>query len=261
VAKDRGEGSLPRYDRDYLLSPVKRNQILELWEVERFGRDSFGDPDAVSLYGMPPAEWHGRGVRVLGRTAVEAARDPLAKRIAATVAATVSGAPSDPAPVVVDPFAGSCNTLLWIIRGLPGADGLGFEFDPVIFELTSRNIVSIGAPITLIHGDCRSLIKAHRFSEGRRIIAALAPPWRDALDAKSGLDLSRTKPPVGDVIDDFERAFPANPLLFVIEIHERTAPHPLARLRERFDSSEVEIFDIGGPTGRHGVLLGSKRWD
>jgi hypothetical protein len=25
---------------------------------------------------MRPAEWHGRGVRVLGRTAVEAARDP-----------------------------------------------------------------------------------------------------------------------------------------------------------------------------------------
>ena len=86
MAKD--EGGFPRYDRDYLLSPEKRNQILELWEVERFGRDSFDDPDAVSLYGMRPAEWYGRGVRVLGRTAVEAARDPLAQRIAATVVKT-----------------------------------------------------------------------------------------------------------------------------------------------------------------------------
>jgi hypothetical protein len=33
------------------LSPAKRNQIIELWEVEKFGRDSFGDPDAVALYG------------------------------------------------------------------------------------------------------------------------------------------------------------------------------------------------------------------
>ena len=88
MAQNHGEGRPPRYDRDYLLSPEKRNQILELWEVERFGRDSFGDPDAVCLYGMRPAEWHGRGVRVLGRTAVEAARDPLAQRIAATVVKT-----------------------------------------------------------------------------------------------------------------------------------------------------------------------------
>ena len=48
------DADLPRYDRDFLLSPAKRNQIVELWEVEKFGRDSFGDPDAVSLYGMTP---------------------------------------------------------------------------------------------------------------------------------------------------------------------------------------------------------------
>jgi hypothetical protein len=51
------DDGIPRYDRDFLLSPVKRNQIVELWEVERFGRDSFGDPAAVSLYGMTPTEW------------------------------------------------------------------------------------------------------------------------------------------------------------------------------------------------------------
>jgi hypothetical protein len=39
------DAGLPRYDRDFLLSPAKRNQIVELWEVEKFGRDSFGDPD------------------------------------------------------------------------------------------------------------------------------------------------------------------------------------------------------------------------
>jgi hypothetical protein len=60
--------SVPRYDREFLLSPAKRNQIVELWEVEKFGRDSFGDPDAVSLYGMPPAEWYAKGVRILART-------------------------------------------------------------------------------------------------------------------------------------------------------------------------------------------------
>jgi hypothetical protein len=260
MAKDGDEGGSPRCDRDHLLSPEKRNQILELWEVERFGRDSFGDPDAVSLYGMRPAEWHGRGVRVLGRTAVEAARDPLARRIAATVARTVSKTPSDTAPVVVDPFAGSCNALLWIVRGLPGATGMGFEFDDAIFGLTSRNLAAIGAPIALLHGDCRSLISERRFPVGEPIVAPLSPPGGDALNPISGLDLSRTKPPIADMIADFERAFPENPILYVIETHERLAPEPLAHLRDKFDWSELEIFDVVGPTGRHGVLLGSRRW-
>lgn len=260
MAKDRGEGRPPRYDRDYLLSPEKRNQILDLWEVERFGRDSFGDPDAVSLYGMRPAVWHARGVRVLGRTAVEAARDPLAERIAATVARTVSKARSDLAPAVVDPFAGSCNGLVWLVRGLPGAVGVGFESDDEIFRLTSRNLAAIGAPIALLHGDCRSLIGERRFPARQPIVAPLAPPWGDALNPKSGLDLSRTKPPIGDMIADFERAYPENPILYVIETHERAVREPLERLRQGFDWSELEIFDVGGPTGRHGVLTGGKRW-
>jgi hypothetical protein len=228
VPKDRGEGSPPYYDRDYLLSSEKRNQILELWEVERFGRDSFGDPDAVSLYGMRPSEWHGRGVRVVGRTAVEAARDPLAKRIAATVVRTASKGLSDLAPAVVDPFAGSCNALLWLVRGLPGAVGVGFESDDEIFRLTSANLAATVAPIALLHGDCRSLIGERRFPGRQPIVAPLAPPWGDALNPKSGLDLSQTKPPISEMIDVFERAYPENPILYVIETHERLAPEPLA---------------------------------
>lgn len=260
MAKDRDEEGLPRYDRDYLLSPQKRNRILELWEVEKFGRDCFGDPDAVSLYGMRPADWQARGVRVVGRTAVEAARDPLARRIAAAVARIVPEPSSDSAPVVVDPFAGSCNGLLWIVRGLTGASGLGFELDDAIFRLTSRNLDAIGAPVALLHGDCRLLIRERRFSAGQPIVVALAPPWGDALSVASGLDLSRTKPPIGDMVEDFERACPENPILYVVETHERTVPAPLERLRQRFDWSELEIFDVGGPTGRHGVLIGAKRW-
>jgi hypothetical protein len=38
-----------KYDRDFLLGPDKRNQLVELWEVEKYGRDSFGDPDHVHL--------------------------------------------------------------------------------------------------------------------------------------------------------------------------------------------------------------------
>jgi hypothetical protein len=118
-------GDITHYDRDFLLSPAKRNEIIELWEVEKFGRDSFGDPDAVSLYGMRPAQWHAKGVRILARTALEAVRDPLGNRIGEDVARVAATAPPGSTFGVIDPFAGSCNGLFSILRHLPEAEGLG----------------------------------------------------------------------------------------------------------------------------------------
>jgi hypothetical protein len=42
------------YDRQHLLLGPKRNAVLELWEVHRYGTDSYGDPDYVSVYGRRP---------------------------------------------------------------------------------------------------------------------------------------------------------------------------------------------------------------
>jgi hypothetical protein len=180
---------IPRYDRDFLLNPAKRNQIVELWEVEKFGRDSFGDPGAVSLYGMTPTQWYARGVRILARTTLEAVRDPLGNRIGRDVARVAATAPPGSVFGVIDPFAGSCNGLFWILRHLPGADGLGFEFEQAIFDMTARNIASVGAPIKLVHGDYSKLVGQHRFGRAHRIVAFLAPPWADALSGEAGLDL------------------------------------------------------------------------
>jgi hypothetical protein len=80
------------------------------------------------------------------------------------------------------------------------------------------------------------------------------------LGRDSGLDLGRTKPPVAEIVADFERAYPDSPVLYVVEVHERLVPRPLAALRARFERSELNIYDLAGPTGRHGVLLGAKRW-
>ncbi len=102
---------VPHYDRDFLLNPDKRNQIIELWEVEKFGRDSFGDPNAVSLYGMTPAHWHARGVRILARTALEAVRDPLGNRIGQDVARVAATAP--PGSVF-----GVIELVRWIVQRL-----------------------------------------------------------------------------------------------------------------------------------------------
>jgi hypothetical protein len=69
------------YERELLLLGAKRNAVLELWEVERYGSDSYGDGDYVSIYGMRPADWYARGARLLGRTAVECTRDRVARRV------------------------------------------------------------------------------------------------------------------------------------------------------------------------------------
>ena len=95
---------------------------------------------------------------------------------------------------------------------------------------------------------------------GRRIVAFLAPPWAEALSAETGLDLDSTKPPIAEIVADIECAYPNTPILYVVEVHECLVPAPLAALRCGFQWSELSIYDLAGPTGRHGVLLGTRRW-
>ena len=98
------------HDRKLLLLGPKRNAVLDLGEVQRYGSDSYGDPDYLSIYGLRPADWYAKGIRLLGRTAVECTRDKLADAIGKDIAAAGRGAPVTES-LVVDPFAGSGNTL------------------------------------------------------------------------------------------------------------------------------------------------------
>jgi hypothetical protein len=146
-----------KYDRDFLLSQEKRNQLVELWEVEKYGRDCFSDPNHVHLYGMPPKEWYERGVRILARTCLEAVKDPLGNKIGRDIAEVVARTSGNRVIGVVDPFAGSCNGLYAILRHLPGARGIGFEVEPAVFELTTRNIAHLNAPIELVTAVTKTL--------------------------------------------------------------------------------------------------------
>jgi len=119
---------LPVHGWSLLLHGSKRNEALSLAEIEQYGFDSFGDADYISLYGMSPREWYACGIRLLGRTAVECTRDALADRIGRDIVSVAANMPSNQL-VVLDPFAGSCNTLFWILRHLPNSEGIGFESD------------------------------------------------------------------------------------------------------------------------------------
>src|SRR6516165_12134111 len=91
---------------------------------------------------MPPREWYRRGVRLLGRTAVECTRDALGDHIGRDVASVAIRMPANQF-VVIDPFAGSCNTLFWILRSLPNSDAVAFESDQQVFELTHHNLAAL----------------------------------------------------------------------------------------------------------------------
>ena len=116
----------PIYDRELLLHGAKRRGVLDLWEVQRYGLDSDGDIDYVSIDGMRPADWHAKGARILGRTAVECTRDGLGDAIGRNVATIVTVQSRTSRALVVGRFAGSGNTLDWLLRHPPDARGVGF---------------------------------------------------------------------------------------------------------------------------------------
>jgi hypothetical protein len=249
-----------RYDRELLLKGPKRNQVLELREVQRYGTDSFGDADYVCVYGLKPAEWHARGVRLLGRTVVELTRDRLGQRIGRDIAAVARNAPSSGGARVVDLFAGSGNTLYWMLRELPGATGIGFELDDTVFALSSRNLAIVRASIEYRHRDYAAALTDIRLATGQLLVAFVAPPWGDGLSESTGLDLRRTTPPIHEILERIGATFNDNPILYAIQVYERVEPSSLAELTTRFAWSALRVYDFNTPGKNHGLLLGTRGW-
>ncbi|HKA21599.1 MAG TPA: hypothetical protein VKN18_25205 [Blastocatellia bacterium] len=247
------------YDRQLLLGE-KRNALLELWEVQQYGIDSYGDPDYVSIYGMRPSEWYAKGIRVLGRTAVECTRDKLADAIGKEVAATAATAPVTAPPLVIDPFAGSGNTLYWLSRHLPRARTRGFELDDSVFQITQQNVKTLGLPIEIENTDYQSGLTAEPIGADQLLITFIAPPWGDALEKAAGLDLRRTVPPIIEIVDLLLQRFQANRLLFAVQVYETVNPISLAELKKRFDWSDLQVYDLNAPSQNHGILVGTKGW-
>jgi len=250
----------PTYDRGLLLGGAKRNAVLELWEVERYGADSYGEPDYVSIYGMRPAEWYAKGVRLLGRTAVECTRDAVADAIGKDAAGVAALAPQEARALVVDPFAGSGNTLYWLLRHLPGARGVGFESDARVFQLTRQNIAALALPIDIVNTDYLSGLAGISPASDDLLIPFIAPPWGDAFARTSGLDLRRTMPPIAEVVDVLLHRFSESRVVCAIQVHEIVDPGSMAEVRSRFEWSSLRVYGLNAPGQNSGVLLGTKGW-
>jgi hypothetical protein len=249
----------PLHDRALLLGD-KRNDVLDLDAVRRYGRDSFDDPDYVALYGLRPDQWYARGVRVLGRTAVECTRDALAEAIARDVADLAAGAAGVAGSVVVDPFAGSANTLWWMARHGKPRRAHGFEQDPGVFALTRRNLALLGLGLELTETGHEAGLASLRIAGDDLVIVFSAPPWGDALNADAGLDLRRTDPPALDIVELVARTFPAHRVLVATQIHERVVRESLDGLCARLHWSTRTTYDLDAPGRNHGLVLGTLGW-
>lgn len=247
------------FDRRLLLGE-KRNEVLGLAEVQGYGHDTFGDPEYLSIYGLKPADWYGMGVRLLGRTTVECTRDLFADLIGRDVAAAAAAAPGVRGSVVVDPFAGSGNTLYWLTRWVEPERSMGFELDDVVFALTRENLSIMGLGIEVLHEDFETGLRRLNVPGDALVIVFISPPWGAALDEESGLDLRRTTPPVGDIVAFAMDVFAHNKLLFAVQAYELVVAESLAELTRVFDWSAVSVYDINPHAKNPGLVLGTVGW-
>jgi hypothetical protein len=248
------------YDRQLLLEGAKRNDVLDLTEVQRYGIESWGDPDYVCIYGLRPADWYGRGIRILGRTAVECTRDQLADNIGREIFRVAKSAPLTTRSLVLDPFTGSGNTLYWMLRHLPDAHGLGFEQDPVVFQLTTRNLAILNVSIEVSNCDYRMGLSNLNVAQDQLLIAFIAPPWGNALNKSTGLDLRRTSPPIPEIVDFVISIAGKNPLLCAIQVYEALNPESVAELMPRFCWSAKRMYGLNAPGQNHGLFVGTHGW-
>lgn len=180
--------------RAQLLGP-KRHEVLGFGDIVEAGRILTGDPEGMAFYGLRPSQWYARGIRLLGRTCVEATPDVTARPIARTVRELLGRRAGTG---VVDLFAGSGNLMLHVSREL-SAHVRGVEADEAVWAVTDANLRIAGAPASVRLGDWQSY-----FDDPLDVdtsVYVLSPPWGDAFSFTSGLDLARTDPPVPLIVD------------------------------------------------------------
>jgi hypothetical protein len=180
--------------RAQLLGP-RRYDVLSLDDIVEAGRVLFGAPDGLAFYGLPPSAWYARGIRLLGRTCVEATPDITARPIARTVQALLGGRHR---AGVIDLFAGSGNLMLHVAQAL-SAHACGLDADEAVWRQTDANLRILAAPASVRLGDWQSYFEDQRNVD--TTVYVLSPPWGKAFSFAQGLDITRTDPPIPLIVD------------------------------------------------------------
>ena len=123
-----------------------------------------------------------------------------------------------------------------------------------------ENLSLLDLRIEVVREDFAAGLAAQRFSPDRLLVIFVAPPWGDAFDPISGLDLRKTMPPVAKVIDAISGRYDQHRLLYAVQIYERLEPSSLAEVSDRFDWSTARHYGFNAPGENHGILLGTRGW-
>ncbi|MFF4590708.1 RsmD family RNA methyltransferase [Streptomyces sp. NPDC001388] len=211
--------------RDRLLGDL-RTTTLSGEQLCEAGRLIYGRPEGLSLYGVPAPEMESAGIRLLGRTTIECCVDEYATAVADVIAAYHATLSGDHKPLLMDLFCGSGNFSHPLATRL-GTTAYAAELDPEVHAATAHNLKQVGAPTELFLGDYRDLLGKHP-ARGHRDTFFVEPPWGPAFTPE-GLDLTRTSPPVPEILDDISRARDGIPCLVVIKTNDQIAHDSLAR--------------------------------
>ena len=167
---------------------------------------------------MSTVAWYALGIRVVGRTVIEATRDPQAMFLARAVADTLR-AEGHEIHDVIDPFVGSGNVLYHLVKETGARRGVGIELDPVISRLTSHNFDVMrrrmrlrGTEIEIQEGDWS---QSREFPGEHAALFCISPPWGDAFTL-AGLDLRATEPPIAQILGVLEQSSGEGPVFAAI---------------------------------------------
>src|SRR5215469_16578657 len=138
--------------------------------------------------------------------------------------------------------------------------GHRLRVDAGVFGITRQNIAALGLPIKIVNTDYHSGFSGVMVPPGRLLITFIAPPWGNALDRTSGLDLRRTMPPISEIVEFLLHRFSQSYVLCAIQVYEIVLPVSMIELRARFEWSTVQTYKLNVAGHNHGILLGSKGW-
>ena len=147
-----------------------------------------------------------------------------------------------------------------MLRCLPGADGVGFELDDLVHQLTRRNLAALQIQLRYEHGDYVSALSGLDVPENALLVVFVAPPWGSALSSTEGLDLRGATPPVRDIVHKITRRF-SNRTLCGVQIYEKLLADSLDELARDADWSTSRFPGLpNAGMNRHGLLLMIRGW-
>ncbi|WP_406367733.1 hypothetical protein [Streptomyces sp. NBC_01546] len=215
--------------RDRLLGEL-RTTMLTGEQLCEAGRLIYGRPDGLSLYGIPAPDMTAKGITLLGRTVIECSIDaytvPVADALAHIQARAEPQGPDANNPMITDLFCGSGNFGHHLGRRLSHPVHAA-ELDPAVHDAARNNLDRINSPISLHLIDYRDLL-GKLPARSTHDTYVVEPPWGPAFTA-DGLDLTRTSPPVPEILDDIRRSRDGLPCYIAIKTNDQIASNSLNR--------------------------------